>query len=72
MHIVITVDAQSAGNRFVVYADNIEIHSVALTRSLPPASTVREHHYVAKSRWPNNGYLDGDIASLHFWNRALS
>jgi hypothetical protein len=54
-----------------VYKDGVELFSRALTRTIPPASTVRGHHYVAKSRY-NDDYFDGDIASLHFWSRALS
>ena len=70
-----TLDAQSAGNRFIVYTNSFERHSVALDRSIPPASTIREHHWLARSRYYYEGrdeYFDGDIASLHYWNRALS
>ena len=75
IHIVVTYDAQSGGDRFILYTDGTSQHSVALSQALPTANTVRTKHYMGKTRGANNAddiWFDGDIASMQIWNRALS
>ena len=37
-----------------------------------PSSTKRNYCYVGRSNWSNDGYLQGKVAQLRVWTRALS
>jgi len=62
VHVVATVD----GTTMKLYKDGVLTDTV--TDGQEPASMTRTQHWIGRSAWSSNGYLDATIAYLRFWD----
>ena len=69
MHLAATVDA--SGN-VKMYKNGTSLTVTTTGTVTLPSSTKRNYCYVGRSNWSNDGYLQGKVAQLRVWTRALS
>jgi len=69
MHLAATVDA--SGN-VKMYKNGSSVSFTTTGTVSLPGSTKRNNCYLGRSNWTNDGYLQGKLANVRIWRRALS